>query len=406
MPKVKLTGAMLDRLKLPTKGQVDYFDSAYPALALRLTPAGVRSWVYFGRVHGKLKRATLGRYPGMSLAEARRAASAMADSMRAGINPTAAKREARAAADRDSFEALCEEWLNRDQGQNRSIAHVRAIMNRYPIPAWNGRPISSITRRDVIELIDAVADRGFATMAHRLHAHLHRFFKWSAGRGVIPINPMADLPRQGAVAKRDRVLIDRELALVWRAAGDIAWPFGPLFRLLLLSGARREEMGGLRWAEIEEATIRLEGVRTKNGAPHTIPLSRQAAALIETLPRVEHSPLVFTTTGETSVSGWSKAKATLDTAVTALNGGTPLPPWRTHDLRRTLATGLQRLGVALPVVEAVLGHIAGSRAGVVGIYQRHGYEAEKCQALDAWGRHVDQLVGNKPAQIMALRRTG
>ena len=136
---------------------------------------------------------------------------------------------------------------------------------------------------------------------------------------------MTDLPKPGAAVKRDRVLSDAELALVWRAAVDTEWPFGPAIRLLILTAARRDEIGSLRWSEIDGDTIRLEGDRTKNGEPRTIPLSPQAAALIEGLPRIAGSEFVFTTTGRTAVSGWSKAKESLDEAVAKLATVVPCP---------------------------------------------------------------------------------
>ena len=173
---------------------------------------------------------------------------------------------------------------------------------------------------------------------------------------------------------------------------ETEWPFGPLFRLLILTGARREEIGALRWSEIKKDRIELDGSRTKNGQPHTIPLSILAAALIKKLPRLGKSEYVFTTTGETPVSGWSKAKASLDEAVTNINRGKTLPGWRLHDLRRTVATGMQRLGISLQVIEAVLGHLSGSRAGIVGVYQRHKFDAEKKAAIGAWAEHVSRLV--------------
>ena len=397
MPTRSLTTAVAARIKPPKDGQADHFDKGFPGLALRVSYGGSKTWVYFYRQYGKLKRLTLGRWPSMDLAGARDAWRTARKLVDAGENPARAR-----PVVADSFGAVAAEWLKRDQEQNRSAANVRSIVERYPLPAWGDRPISTIGRRDVIDLIDSVADRGYLTMAHRLHSHLHRLFRWAVGRDILAANPMADLPRQGEVVKRDRVLTDAELALVWKASDD--WLFGPLFCLLILTGARREEIGALRWVEIRGDRIELEGVRTKNGEPHTIPLAPHATALLEAVPRVANTEFVFTTTGNTSVSGWSKAKAILDAAVRDLNGGKDLPPWRLHDLRRTIATGLQRLGVSLQVIEAILGHISGTRAGVVGIYQRHQFDVEKRQALDAWARHVDALVSGKAAKIVPLSR--
>ena len=206
------------------------------------------------------------------------------------------------------------------------------------------------------------------------------------------------------MVKRDRVLSDAELAAVWKAADTLGWPFGPALHLLILTAARREEIGALRWSEIVADKIELTGDRTKNSEPHTIPLSLPAIEIVKHLPHVAESAFVFTTTGKTPVSGWSKAKTLLDRAVADV-AGPPLPDWRFHDFRRTVATGMQRLGVALQVVESVLGHVSGSRAGIVGVYQRHTFDDETKAALEAWARHVENIVSGKPSKVLSLRRT-
>lgn len=394
-----LTAAAVARIKSPQRGQTDHFDKGYPGLALRLSYGGARSWVFFYRLHGTQRRLTLGRFPAMGLADAREAWRVAREMVAKGENPAQA-RPARA----DNFDAVVAEWLKRDQGQNRSEPHVRAAVERYLLPAWGGRPIASIKRRDVLELINSVVDRGRPAMAHRMHAHVHRMFRWCVGRGIVEVNPVADLPRQGSVVQRDRVLTDAELALVWRAATDMAWPFGPLFRLLILTACRRDEIGALRWSEIDGDTIRLEGARVKSGQARSIALSPQAVAIVETLPRMAGSDLVFASTRNTPVATYSRGKALLDGAVAKLNDGETLPPWRTHDLRRTAATGMQRLGVNLQVVETVLGHTSGSRSGVIGIYQRHQYGPEARAALTAWGAHVEALVDGKPATVLPMTR--
>lgn len=402
MPKIKFTAAAIERLKPPAVGQTDYFDAAYPALALRVTANGVRSWVYFGRVHGKIKRATLGRFPDLSLAKARQKAGETADTMRQGVDPAAAKRAARAAP-KDHFETVADEWLKRDQAGNRSHGEVKRTIDRDVKPLWKGRPVTSISRRDVLELIDKIADRGAVTLARRVHAYLHRMFRWCVGRGIVESNSVADLPKPGVVVKRDRVLTDAELRQLWHAADEAGWPFGPATQLLILTATRRDEITRLRWAEVEGDRIELKGERTKNGEPHTIPLSPQARAILDALPRVADCPFVFSTTGKTPVSGWSKAKDLLDEAVAEAADDQRLDPWRLHDLRRTAATGMQRLGIGLQVVEAILGHIAGSRAGVVGVYQRHSFDAEKRAGLEAWARHVAAIVSGKPAKVVPLK---
>jgi integrase len=215
---------------------------------------------------------------------------------------------------------------------------------------------------------------------------------------------MAYLPKPGEEVKRKRVLADDELRLAWIAAKKIGWPMGSAIQLPILTGARRDEIGALEWQEIDESRkeIRLAGERTENGEEHIIPLSNAAKKLIDALPRVECSKFVFTTTGETPISGWSRAKVNIDEIMHAeLKARSDadkvgLTPWRVHDLRRTAATGMERLGIKQQVVEALLGHTAGSKAGVTGIYQLHTYEDEKLAALEKWAKHVTTLPAFGP----------
>ena len=307
MPRIKLTAAAVERLKAPDGGQIDHFDAAYPGLALRVSARGVKSWTYFGRVNGKLKRVTLGRWPSLTLPKAREMAGQEADRMKASIDPTAAKRAARREPkDKDTIEAVVAEWLKRDQARNRSKAEVERLMNRDVLSKWRGRRIDTISRRDVVELIDRIADRGAETLARRLHAHLHRMFRWCVARGILETNPMRDLPKPGKEVKRDRVLSDDELKWIWCAAGENGWPFGPAVKLLILTGARRDEIGGLRWSEIDEerSQVRLAGSRTKNNEAHIIPLSDLALRTINvSLPiRLSPTPTIC------SVSPWTAGK--------------------------------------------------------------------------------------------------
>ncbi|HWS08534.1 MAG TPA: Arm DNA-binding domain-containing protein, partial [Xanthobacteraceae bacterium] len=210
MPTRALTVAAVERIKPPSQGQADWFDKGFPGLALRVSYGGAKTWVYFYRLHGRLRRLTLGRAPAMSLAEVRDAWRDVRKAVAKGENP------ARKPAP-DSFSAVADEWLKRDQVHKRSAAEVKRVIERDVKPAWDGRLIATLSRRDVIDLIDGVVDRGAVTMARRLHAHLHRLFRWSVGRGILAVNPMTDLPKPGKAVKRDRVLVDAELAAVWKA---------------------------------------------------------------------------------------------------------------------------------------------------------------------------------------------
>jgi integrase len=380
LPRKALTSASVERIKPPTKGQVDHFDKGYPGLAMRVSYGGGKSFVFFYRIAGKLRRMSLGTYPAISLAEAREAWRDARLDVAAGRDPAQLRKREKPATD---FEGVSREWLRRDQKKNRSYNDVAGAVERELIPAWGHRSINEITRRDILDLIDTIADRGAVTMARRVQAYVHRLFRWAVGRGIIDTNPASDLPKPGSETKRDRVLTDDELLTVWKGAVSLGWPFGDATRLLILTGARREEISRLRWGEIFDDAISLSGERTKNGQPHTIPLSKPAREIIASLPHIAGSDFVFTTTGTTPISGWSRAKDKLGDVAS----------WRIHDLRRTTATGLQRLGTALPVTESILGHVAGSRAGIVGIYQRHDYADEKRAALEEWAKHVETLLG-------------
>jgi integrase len=405
LAKSALTAASVERIKPPAKGQKDIFDRGYPGLALRVSYGGRKSFVYFYRLGGKLRRLTLGMFRPLAHGETEPEAKlgnpitlkGARDLWRAARQDAQAGRDPsnrRAGVGSTNFKGVFEEWMKRDQSNNRSQAVVRRNIERDVLPFWDGRQIGDIGRRDILDVIDAVVDRGSPVMARRLYASLHRLFKWAVGRGIIELNPVANLPKPGREIRRDRVLTDDETVAVWNAAPRLGWPHGDVVRLLLLTGARREEIGGLRWSEIDVATIKLKGERTKNGDARDIPLSRAGIAILEAGPRIAGSEFVF---GAKPVKAWPKAKVRLD----ELSGVTS---WRIHDLRRTAATGLQKLGTPLQVTEAILGHTAGSRAGVVGVYQRHDYADEKRAALEAWGAHVVSLVeGKEPGKVVAMR---
>ena len=380
MPKRALTAIGVERIKPPAKGQVEIFDRGYPGFALRVSYGGSKVWSMFYRHGGKLRRRTLGIYPAMSLAEAREAWRETRRLVAMGQDPgrVSAKRS-------DTVASVVEEWLKRDKRDAKpsSIYQTRTALARDVLPVWGERPINTISKRDVIELLDGIIDRGAPGKARSVHAHLHRLFRWSVGREIVPISPMEGLQGPAPAGRRDRVLSDDELVKIWHAATE--WPFGTILKLLILTGARREELTQLRWAEVVGDTINLSGVRTKTGEARTIPLSSLASALIEGVPRTG-CEFLFSVNGRSHVSGWSRPKLRLD-AATGIN-----QPWVVHDIRRTVATGCQKLGVNLQTVEAVLGHTAGSRAGIVRVYQVHDFAAEKRAALEAWGAHVMALV--------------
>jgi integrase len=381
--KKHLTDAAVQRIKPPKQGTLEIFDLGYPGLALRIGHGGAKSFEMFYRAQGKLTRKSFGRWPGVSLAAARDTWRETKESIARGEMPQREGAKSHAAL----FEHVAEEWMRRDQSQNKpsSQYQVGRSLEVDMLPAWRGKPVDQITKSDIHALLDSISDRGAPVMARRVQAYVNRFFAWCIERDILKSDPTAGMPRVGNGKSRERVLCDQELAKVWAGADSIGL-FGAVTRLLILTGARREEITQLKWSEIDGDTIRLEGARTKNGEAHDIPLSAPARELLASMPRIADSDFVFTITGTKPISAWSQPKVKLDKVC-------GIAAWRIHDLRRTMATGMQRLGVTLQVVEAALGHTSGSRGGIVGIYQRHDYANEKRAALESWGQHVMALVG-------------
>jgi integrase len=362
---------------------------------LRVSSTGRKAWTYFYRLqNGKIiqRRMTVGVYPAMTVEQAHEAWRKAFDLVQAGRDPAATPDKLPAL----SFESVFEEWIKRDQSGNKSADRVEQRIRAHCLPAWKHRPITEIDRRAALAVVDDITDSGRPVLARRVFSHLHRLFVWAVGRGIIEVNPLQHAERPGAEVSRDRVLSDEELSKVWLAAEQLTGAYRPYrdaLRLLILTGARKMEITALRWEEIRDGAIHLEGERTKNGKPHVIPLSAAARSIVAGIEQT--SGYVFPVKGGTYLHNWGAAKEKLDAAC-GVTG------WTIHDLRRTVATGLQRHGVPLPVTESVLGHQGGSRSGIVGIYQRHDYAPEKASALEAWGAHVMALVeGSERGKVLS-----
>jgi len=380
--KKHLTKAFIERVRPPKSGYIEAFDLGYPGLALRVGHGGAKSFRLYFRNSAKLEAKKLGRWPDISLAAARDQWRQTREAATKGEVP---QRKSNAML----FETVVEEWLKRDMQQRNtanSLRQVTRMVDGDLLPAWRARSLDAITDIDISNLLDSIVDRGAKVKANRVHACLSRFFKWAAapGRRYIATNPMLGMARLTKETARDRTLTDQELVAVWKASSSLPI-HGDVVKLLVLTGMRREEATQLRWSEVDGATITLDPSRCKNGTSHLVPLSREAQSLLANLPRVAGSEFCFTLNGAKPITGWSRAKHILDE-------GAGVDGWRLHDLRRTMATNMQKLGVTLQVVESVLGHTSGSRAGIVGVYQVHDYAKEKRAALELWAKHVTKLV--------------
>jgi integrase len=449
---MKLTERKIEKLTIE-RGSKDrlVFDDEQRGLAVRVTASGGRTYLCQYTLHGHKWRVPLGACSAVALSKAREAAAAVMGDVAKGRNPAADRKDAAAAErarrtrNRLTLRVLIDDWNRIHLGGKRpsyAAEAVRALHSAFADHLDDAA--EDLDRAAVVHALDALTRRRRgkdgdgpgkpkgAAMTGRTAAYGRAAFAWAVKRGAVRANPFAALPIDKSIAKRERVLSDQELAEVWRAAGDATVPYGTIVRLLILTGQRRGEVAGMAWNEISEdlATWTLPGERTKNGEAHMVPLSAPARDLLKALlpndankaKRVlndQRATSVLALPGAlgTPFAGWSKAKRALDKAIidarakaaaAAGTGPAPLVPWSVHDLRRTVATGLQRLGLRLEVTEAVLNHISGSRGGIAGVYQRHDWAAEKRAALDSWAAHVVSVVEGRIAgdNVVTLPRTG
>ncbi|TVQ52098.1 MAG: site-specific integrase [Rhodobacteraceae bacterium] len=406
-----LTARGIEALESDPVARREIPDGGAAGLYLVIQPSGAKSWAFRYRLGGKPKKVVLGAYPEMSLAGARRKAEAAAAAVERGDDPAAEKRAEKARQkaeamdpDRDLVKAIVADFLKRHVSKNRTADDTARIFRKDVLPKWGERRLDEITRRDVIDLLDGIVDRGSPVMANRVLAAVRKLCNWAVSRDILAASPCAGVKRPGVETSRERVLSDDELRLFWRATGELGWPFGPLFRFLLLTAQRREEAGDLRRVEITETLWTIPATRAKNGKEHPVALSAPALLTLAACPRIAcGTGYVFTTTGDRPASGYSKAKARLDAIMLRLAredaeaaGDDPdavvIEPWRLHDLRRTAASGMARCGVNLPVIERVLNHVSGSFAGVAGVYNRWSYADETRRALDLWAAHVLAVI--------------
>lgn len=400
MATAKITKQAVDATHPGTKDKL-LWDTKLAGFGLKVTPAGSKVFIYQYRLGGrgsKVRRYTIGKLGVFTPDKARSEAERLARLVAQGTDPQGAKVERQRQAVVLAFDSYLDRF-ERERlkvGWKSTSDEVRAMLDRYALPVLRDKPLSDVTRADLSAVLAPVRDR--PASAAKLFAVLRHLFKWAISEGDLAHSPMDGMNAPKGPAGRDRYLSDGELLLVWKASGEMGYPFGPLVRLLILTGARRDEVSGMSWDELRQGDSlwSLPAVRAKNGNAAEIPLSSLAtAAITELAGKVEKWPrrgLLFSTTGKTAVSGYSRAKKRLDTAIEKLNDGEALDHWTFHDLRRTFATGMQRLGVRFEVTEAILNHVSGSRSGVAGIYQRHDWKPEKKAALQAWSDHVERLL--------------
>jgi integrase len=378
-------------------------DGVVPGMQLVVHPSGQKSFTLFARIGGKQINVRLGPAGVLTLAQARDEARMKLGQIASGTDPRTVKREAQST---ETFAIVAERFIERHaKVRNRSWREIERLIQRDALPRWRHRPIDSITRHDVIALLDAIVDRGAPVTANRVLGAVRRLFNWCIERGMIDAPSPCDRVRKPSPeTARDRVLDDGELLLVWRAAETLDYPIGPFIRLLILSGQRRCEVSGMRWSEFDPdlALWTLPRERVKSANEHCVPVASAMRAILIGLPRMAGCDFAFTKNGETSLANFSGIKSALDAAIIAMNSGVAIAPWTFHDLRRTVASGMARLGVGLPVIERALNHRSGVFKGVTGVYARYDYRTEMLEALQRWERHVLELVQSEKLNLLRI----
>lgn len=409
---VGLTDAKIRSLVAPDSGRKEWPDHIIPGLRIRVTPSGAKTFVLRKRVGGKWRNITIGPFKAyFGLADARKKARSILIDIDNGKGaPRPAREDGTTVTGRLMFSYLWKQYLERAvRGQKRSASEIERIGNKFFLPRFGDRMMDSITRAEVTSFVEDVTYRNPQKPTLRegrtVHQRLSAFFSWAMPKlERLPANPCQYAWRPPLGKPRDRFLSEDEIRLFWQACDQMGWPFGPGFKLLLVTGQRRGEVFGAARSEFDDGIWTIPGDRAKNGVAHIVPLPQLARDLIDALPPVGNADKLFAVPDnpEAVTSGFSKGHPRLLRLMAKLQDGKPVEHFVLHDLRRTAATGMQRLGVAMPVTEAVLNHISGSRGGIAGVYQRHDYFKEKERALADWADEVLRIVSSKP-KVTAIR---
>lgn len=408
----------------PGASRLEIADEKQPGLYLIVQPSGAKSWACRYRVHGQRRKLTIGPYPRFDLLKARQAAKDALNAVDRGEDPARDKRAARqraalGEADPGSFYNLARSYIQLyARKHTRSWAETaRQIGLRFDpsapaefvtirggiVERWAARPAGDITRRDVRDALDVIMAREAGKLANRTLSKLRKLFNWAIENDHVQTNPCDAIKDPTPEEARDRVLSDAELRIVWQASERHGGPFGAIVKLLILTGQRRSEVAGMHARELDlpARTWTIPGARTKNGVLTDVWLADAALDIIAALPK---DGFLLTGSGRSAFSGFSRAKARLD-GLAAEIAGEPLADWTLHDLRRSWASGVARMKLGAPhVIEKALNHRSGVIKGVAAVYNRFDYFDERRAAMDAWARHVLQLVTGSESKVVPMVR--
>jgi integrase len=398
--RLKLTDAKLKATKAPPKGQLEFADSDCVGLRFVIGSTGKRRWIVRKRIAGKFRKVTLGDYPEIGLAQARKKAFEACADIQQGKKPNRPLQRSE-----KTVSALWTQYNEQRVADKRSAKEIRRTFNKYILPEFGKRPVDAISRSDVTRLIDDIAygARPAPVMARLVAAQLSVFYNWVLPRvESVAFNPVTAASRPPAPKSRDRVLSEEELRSLWIASEKEPFPWQQSIKLMLLTAARRTEIFSAERSEFDilDRQWNLPASSAKNGKAVIVPLSPEAVEVILDCPKDQHSGKLFpsATNSKTGASGISKLVNRLRASIEQ-ELGRPIPHWTLHDIRRTVATNLQRLGVRLEVTESILNHVSGSQSGIVGIYQRYDWMPEKREAMDLWSKDLMRICGKNVDQV-------
>ncbi|ABD08002.1 Phage integrase [Rhodopseudomonas palustris HaA2] len=431
----------------PTRYEIS--DGGHAGLRVIVQPSGIKSFVFrYKRGTGeaaKNVRIMLGRAAGpgaLTLRQAREAADSHRRLKLTGADPADQRRVERAAnlariraeeienrRKDDTVALVLERYFKSHVNGLLSARETKRILTR-ELSGWARRRIDHVSRADAVKLLEAIQERDKPILANRTRAHASKFFKWCIEKGLLEINPFEHTTRAAKEIARDRVLSDAELRILLLANDRLEWPWREYIAVLLMLGQRREEVAGMRWDALDldcaEPVWLMAASRYKNGQPHAVPLPAAVVSILRSIgrmhfteiidgaPTLKESPFVFTTTGRTAISGFSKAKVQLTGIMHEIACGEAKArgestatiekiEWRLHDLRRTMATTMARLKINVVTIERVLGH---KMQGVMAVYQRYDYLPEKLHALTVWNDHIARIVAPQQSNVVRMTVAG
>ena len=380
-----MTKSAIDGLAVAEKDTV-YWDQGLPGFGVKVTPRGRKVFIVMYRLGGagsRLRKYTMGPYGRVTLPMARAQAQKIFAARLDGRDPAEEKKQARRRLVVDQVEDLVETYIRERLSKVRTARTLSNRLRRDVIPYWGAKSVHDIKKRDVIDLVSKISERN-SHAGYRLLKMLKTFFRWCVGRAVIEASPAEGLSTDHREVSRDRVLTDNELAAIVVAARKMPWPYGGIVEFLALTGQRREEVVQASPVEIdpEARTWCIAAHRTKNCKAHIVHLSEPAWAVISGHLTGRY---IFPTSTGHHFQAYSTSKRALD-ELSSTTG------WRLHDLRRTIVSGMARMGIPPHVADKILNHQSGTISGVAAVYQRHDFLAERKDALDRWGAHVTELV--------------